>query len=83
MNTKLTLSIDQKIVESAKKKLKLSRTSISKVVENYLKLLVLQDDVVNESDTPILNELMQVVDKKDMKIDTEKEIVDYLLDKYK
>ena len=39
MNTKLTLSIDQLTIAKAKKYAEKNDTSISKLVENYLKLL--------------------------------------------
>ena len=39
MNTKLTLSIDKTVIAKAKKYAKQTGTSISELVENYLKLL--------------------------------------------
>ena len=39
MNTKLTLSIDKTVIAKAKKYAKQTDTSISELVENYLKLL--------------------------------------------
>ena len=39
MNTKLTLSIDKTIIAKAKKYAKQNETSVSELVENYLKLL--------------------------------------------
>jgi Family of unknown function (DUF6364) len=50
MDTKLTLSIDRKVIERAKKYAKQERRSISDIVENYLKLLTndIRRDEVNE-----------------------------------
>ncbi|MEI9957022.1 MAG: DUF6364 family protein [Ferruginibacter sp.] len=39
MTTKLTLSIDDKLVKSAKKYAQTNNTSISKIVSNYLRTL--------------------------------------------
>jgi hypothetical protein len=42
MSSKLTLSVDQKIIEEAKKYAKLNGRSLSNIVEEYLKSLVAQ-----------------------------------------
>lgn len=39
MTTKLTLSIDEKLVQSAKKYAQTNNTSVSKIVSNYLRTL--------------------------------------------
>jgi Family of unknown function (DUF6364) len=39
MTTKLTLSIDEKLVASAKKYAQVNKTSVSKIVSNYLRTL--------------------------------------------
>ncbi|HEV7382270.1 MAG TPA: DUF6364 family protein [Dyadobacter sp.] len=39
MNTKLTLTIEQSIIEKAKKYAKKTDTSLSSLIENYLKAL--------------------------------------------
>jgi len=44
MSSKLTLSVDQKIIEEAKKYAKLNGRSLSNLVEEYLKSLVKQSD---------------------------------------
>ena len=46
MNTKLTLTIEQKIIERAKKYAKDKNRSLSDLVENYLKMLT--DNVPKE-----------------------------------
>jgi predicted HicB family RNase H-like nuclease len=40
MNTKLTLTIDKSIIESAKKYARNKERSLSDLIENYLKALV-------------------------------------------
>lgn len=43
MSTKLTLSVDQKIVKEAKKYAKLNGRSLSNIVEEYLKSLLTEE----------------------------------------
>lgn len=43
MNTKLTLTIEQEIIEKAKKYAKGKNRSLSDIIENYLKLLTNKD----------------------------------------
>ena len=54
MNTKLTLSIDKTVIAKAKKYAKQNETSISELVENYLKLLS-QDVKHNMVEEPRVN----------------------------
>ncbi len=44
MNTKLTLSINQIVIEEAKKYAKSSGKSLSRIVEEYLKSLALKEE---------------------------------------
>lgn len=81
MNTKLTLSINQNIVEKAKQKLKTSGVSISKIVEDYLRLLIAEDKTQVKK-TSIVQELSNTINY-DKKIDVDEVVVGYLIDKYK
>ncbi len=60
MNTKLTLTIEDSVIESAKKYAKSKHSSLSNIIENYLKTLV-KSESKNESDdievTPLLRSL--------------------------
>lgn len=47
MNTKLTLTLQQKVIEQAKKYAKEKNRSLSDIIENYLKLLT-KDEVLEE-----------------------------------
>lgn len=47
MSTKLTLTIEQKIIERAKKYAKSKNRSLSDIIENYLRLLT-NNDVADE-----------------------------------
>ncbi len=48
MNTKLTLTLDKNVIESAKKYARKRDRSLSDIVENYLKLL--SDDKTHQRD---------------------------------
>jgi hypothetical protein len=57
MNTKLTLTIDQTVIEKAKKYAQDKERSLSSLIENYLKVLT-KDDNSNEIElTPIVKSL--------------------------
>ena len=43
MNTKLTLTVEQKIIEKAKQYAKRKNRSLSDIVENYLKMITKDD----------------------------------------
>ena len=43
MNTKLTLTIEQEIIERAKQYAKGKNRSLSDIIENYLKILTVED----------------------------------------
>ena len=57
MNTKLTLTLDQEVIEKAKKYAKGKGRSLSKIVENYLRALS-SDTIDPEAETsPIVRSL--------------------------
>lgn len=57
MNTKLTLTIEQSVIENAKKYAKSKERSLSDLIENYLKALT-KDDVQSDIElTPIVKSL--------------------------
>ena len=57
MNTKLTLTIEQSVIEKAKKYAKEKERSLSDLIENYLKALT-KDEVQNDIElTPIVKSL--------------------------
>lgn len=57
MNTKLTLTIEQKIIEKAKKYASENGRSLSDIIENYLKVIT-NEDVKSEIElTPIVKSL--------------------------
>lgn len=81
MQAKLTLSIDSDIIEQAKEYSRLRHKSLSRVVENYLKL-VTRKETSTEEISPIVASLMGVV-TLDVKDRGREEITAYLEEKYK
>jgi hypothetical protein len=69
MNTKLTLSIQEEVIKKAKDYARQNERSLSDLVENYLKALVVSEPEISygksaharHADTPISNALLGVV----------------------
>jgi hypothetical protein len=79
MDTKLTLKLDNSIIEQAKKYAKDKNISLSKLIESYLGKLVMPNDT-NEV-TPLVKSLSGVIDlPKDF--DPKAEYKKHLLNKY-
>jgi len=57
MNTKLTLTIEQSLIDKAKKYAKGKGRSLSDIVENYLKVIIKEDDPKVIDSTPIATSL--------------------------
>ena len=57
MNTKLTLTIEQSIIEKAKKYANNEGRSLSDIIENYLKVITKEDDTEKIELTPIVKSL--------------------------
>ena len=57
MNTKLTLTIEESVIEKAKKYAKTKENSLSNIIENYLKALVKQAPKEETELTPIVKSL--------------------------
>lgn len=57
MNTKLTLTIEQAVIEKAKKYAKDKERSLSDLIENYLKVLTKEDTQADIELTPIVKSL--------------------------
>ena len=57
MNTKLTLTIEDAVIEKAKKFAKGKGSSLSNIIENYLKVIT-RDEVVSKNEiTPLVKSL--------------------------
>ena len=57
MNTKLTLTIEQTVIEKAKKYATGKGRSLSNIIENYLKVITKEDDNESIELTPIVKSL--------------------------
>ena len=82
MNTKLTLTIEKKVIEKAKKYATEKNRSLSGIIENYLKLLIVEERKNDErSLNPIVKSLKGSF-KMSEKIDYKKELEKQLNEKY-
>lgn len=81
MNTKLTLTIDQSVIEKAKKYAKEKERSLSDLIENYLKALT-NDSTQNDIElTPIVKSLKGSFSAP-KNIDYKKDLANRLSEKY-
>jgi hypothetical protein len=81
MDTKLTLKLEQAIIEKAKDYAKSHRTSLSKLIENYL-LNITDKNGKEEKITPLVKSLSGIINlPKD--VDPKKGYAGFLANKYK
>ena len=81
MNTKLTLKIDQEVIEKAKEYAASKKMSLSRIVEAYLQSLTSESEASQFEISPFVKSIAT-----GMEIPTEldhKEYADHLLEKYK
>jgi hypothetical protein len=82
MNTKLTLTIEQKIIQKAKKYAKDKNRSLSNIIENYLKILTKEEKAENlEKLNPVVKSLKGSF-KMSKNMDYKKELKKRLVEKY-
>ncbi|MBU8881524.1 hypothetical protein KSK37_00345 [Kaistella sp. DKR-2] len=81
MNTKLTLTIDQSIIEKAKKYARKKERSLSDLIENYLKALTAKEIPQQEEFSPAVESLKGSF-KMPKDFDYKKELTDRLSEKY-
>ena len=81
MNTKLTLTIEQTIIEKAKKYAHGKGLSLSNIIENYLKVITKEDDNESIELTPIVKSLKGSF-KAPKNINYKKELSKRLTEKY-
>jgi hypothetical protein len=79
MNTKLTLNIDQSVIEEAKFYAKNNSVSLSKLIENYL-LSLTKKNTEKTKVSPLVESLTGVISLESN--DYKKEYSDYLSKKY-
>lgn len=81
MNTKLTLTIEQSIIEKAKRYARERERSLSDLIENYLKALTNEKEIDCEDLSPTVKQLRGSF-KLPKDFDYKKELTDALAKKY-
>ncbi len=81
MNTKLTLTIEQSIIEKAKSFAKDKGRSLSDIIENYLKIITQENSTIETEITPLVQSL-QGSFKAPENFDYKKELRNRLSKKY-
>ncbi len=82
METKLTLRLNDRVIERAKIYARKQRISLSKMIESYLDSLTRDNSTEQETEiTPLIESLSGVIDLPD-DFDHKKEYRDYLTEKY-
>ena len=81
MNTKLTLSLDKKVIERAKDYAKRNDISLSFLIENYLLKLVTESTPNKTAKGSIVEELSGIIDLRP-DADYKEEYFEYLSKKY-
>ena len=81
MDTKLTLKLDQAVIERAKEYARKKNTSLSRLVETYLNFLTISK-VEEEEITPLVKSLSGIIDPKKTDANTKKAYKNHILKKY-
>lgn len=81
MNTKLTLTIEEKVIEAAKQYAQKKGKSLSHIVENYL-MAITSKEIEDETISPKVSKFMGVI-KLPEDFDYKKELGTLLSEKYK
>lgn len=81
MDKKLTLSLNEEIIEQAKSYAREHQTSLSKMVENYLRLVV-ENSSKDVKITPLVKSLIGVIELP-QDFDEKNNYTDFLMKKYK
>ncbi len=82
MNTKLTLNIEQELIKTAKRYARERQQSLSSLVQNFFKVLELEDKKEDEIKiSPELNELSGII-KLDNDYDYKEDYKNHIMEKY-
>ena len=81
MSAKLTLQMDEHVIESAKIFAKNHQISLSKLAENYFKTLVQKEGKQAPRTPGVVGELAGILKDKDIEYSKD-DYIDYLEDKY-
>jgi hypothetical protein len=81
MTTKLTLTLEQHVIEKAKKYAKNKGRSLSEIIENYLKVVV-SEDADSKSEIAPLTKSLKGSFKMPPDFDYKKQLTNRLTEKY-
>ena len=83
MNTKLTLTIEQSVIEKAKKYARNKERSLSDLIENYLKALT-NNEIIENEETELTSTIKSLRGsfKMPKDFDYKKELTNRLTEKY-
>lgn len=81
MDTKLTLKLDENIIEKAKEYAKAKKISLSDLIENYLQKLTSEKESKKKI-TPLVKSLSGIISLPE-DYDHKKDYADFLINKYK
>ena len=81
MNTKLTLKLEQTVIEKAKYYAKSQHTSLSKLIEHFL-LTITNEQERDETITPLVKSLSGIINVPNDS-DHKEKYTDFLISKYK
>ncbi|CAN2044966.1 Antitoxin [Candidatus Magnetomoraceae bacterium gMMP-1] len=81
MNAKLTLKMDDFVIEAAKQFARTHQTSLSKLSETYFKIIT-REEIPQKRITGVVGELAGLLKNKDI-VSSKSDYIDYLEDKYK
>lgn len=82
METKLTLRLNDNVIERAKEYARLHKISLSKIIESYLDIITQEKENDKVAITPLVESLIGVINLPDG-FDYKEEYHDYLDKKYK
>lgn len=66
METKLTLKLDKNVIQSVKLYAEKNNRSLSKLVEDYFRNLVMESDSSKSKISPLVHELSGVISESDL-----------------
>ncbi|MBK9318003.1 MAG: hypothetical protein IPM91_03645 [Bacteroidetes bacterium] len=82
MDAKLTLKLNQTVIEKAKQYAKARKTSVSRLIENYLQNITENSPNKKREITPVVKSLSGIIHLP-KNHDAKKEYADFLTKKYK
>lgn len=81
MDTKLTIKLENRVIQNAKLYAKMRNTSLSRMIENYLQK-VTEESETDTKITPLVKSLSGIISVAD-NFEAKQGYADYLINKYK